>query len=65
VDNATGINNVQGLNSSKDQEDIYNLQGYKIPSSQLSTLNSQLSNGIYIHGGKKTVKSTTIISQYY
>ena len=56
VDNATGINNVQGFNSSKVQEDIYNLQGYKIPNSQLSTLNPQLSNGVYIQGGRKMIK---------
>jgi alpha-L-rhamnosidase len=56
VDNATGVNNVQGFNSSKDQEDIYNLQGYKIPNSQLSTLNPQLSNGVYIQGGRKMIK---------
>ena len=56
VDNATGVNNVQGFNSSKVQEDIYNLQGYKIPNSQLSTLNPQLSNGVYIQGGRKMIK---------
>ena len=56
VDNATGVNNVQGFNSSKVQEDIYNLQGYKIPNSQLSTLNPQFSNGVYIQGGRKMIK---------
>ena len=56
VDNATGINNVQGVNSSKVQEDVYNLQGFKMPNSQLSALNPQQKKGIYIQGGKKVVK---------
>ena len=56
VDNATGINNVQGVNSLKVQEDVYNLQGFKIPNSQLSALNPQQKKGIYIQGGKKVVK---------
>ena len=42
TDNSTGINNVKGFSSLRDQEVIYNLHGYMIPNSQLSTKEGNL-----------------------
>ena len=54
-DDATGIELVQEFKSSRVQDDAwYDLNGRKV-NFQLSTFNSQLKKGVYIHNGRKEV----------